>query len=61
MIKYSSKCLKCPYYLGIIKCVVSPCTNCKGKQLIFAKPATESRKVNGPLSKIGDKIKHKKK
>ena len=22
------KCLKCPYYLGYIKCIVSPCKEC---------------------------------
>ncbi|MBR3046163.1 MAG: hypothetical protein IKH27_12485 [Oscillospiraceae bacterium] len=22
------KCLKCPYYLGQIKCIVSPCREC---------------------------------
>ena len=22
------KCLKCPYYLGKIKCIVSPCEEC---------------------------------
>ena len=22
------KCLKCPYYLGIVKCVKSPCVEC---------------------------------
>ena len=22
------KCLKCPYYLGIMKCVKSPCKEC---------------------------------
>ena len=24
----SIKCSTCPYYLGIVKCVVSPCTKC---------------------------------
>lgn len=22
------KCIKCPYYLGQIKCIVSPCKEC---------------------------------
>lgn len=22
------KCLKCPYYLGLIKCIVNPCIDC---------------------------------
>lgn len=31
MKKYSDKCLRCPYYLGIIKHIVSPCISCMGK------------------------------
>ena len=38
---YLKKCKKCLYYLGIIKCVVSPCPECiasKRKNPPFAEP-----------------------
>ena len=28
MIMHYKKCKVCPYYLGIIKCIVSPCPKC---------------------------------
>lgn len=27
------KCLKCPYKLGLIKCVTSPCAECKASKI----------------------------
>ena len=27
--EYMLKCLKCPYRLGLIKCVTNPCPKCK--------------------------------
>ncbi len=26
------KCTTCPYYLGIVKCIVSPCNKCNIKK-----------------------------
>lgn len=26
------KCTTCPYYLGIVKCIVSPCSKCNIKK-----------------------------
>lgn len=25
---YGLKCMKCPYYQGLIKCIKNPCTEC---------------------------------
>ena len=40
------KCLKCPYYLGTIKCITDPCRECvesARKEHPFVSPHTENK------------------
>lgn len=45
------KCLKCPYKLGLIKCVTDPCLECKERK---------SKKPPFPETEIKSKLKEKK-
>lgn len=44
---FGIKCMKCPYYLGIIKCIISPCTECillKRKKHPFTEMLSDNRR-----------------
>lgn len=58
---YSKKCLKCGYYLGTIKCVVSPCTECTGDDPRFPEPEIKSDALQSAFHSIVKKKKDKKK
>ncbi len=57
MIGYAEKCKMCPYKLGIVKCIVSPCPKCMVSKKRTNPFSKKEEKNNSVISNLFNKKK----